>query len=207
MRNFANIFTSGLGLILLAAAFVMAQVAHEWDLLSVIPPGGTVPDTGPNNLLALYQSAFTAWVTVVLLVPVFVLVWFRNASTSAWRWWLAFWGVSWLTYIVHLCVSAFGFFGGDFDWMTRSSRVSAFWPSMVLALWWLMDVALAWRARIEGGWVKMQRVFVHFATFVLFFGGSTIKGELLTIKGLGLVMAAGMIIGGAVAFRRRKGTL
>ncbi|WP_339106803.1 hypothetical protein [Roseovarius rhodophyticola] len=90
------------------------------------------PDTDETTILALYQSAFTAWAALILLIPAYAYYLSQGAN----RGWLAFWTVSYLAYLVHLYVSAFLFFGGDFAWMTSSSRVSAFWPGMLLIPWW-----------------------------------------------------------------------
>ncbi len=155
------------------------------NLLSLIPPPTDanptpVADVSPDRVLSLYQSAFTAWAALLLLIPAYIFVWFRTHYTS----WLAFWAVSYLAYVIHLYVSAFWFFEGDFQAMTNSSRVSAFWPGMVILIWWGMDVAIGLR-RTHAKWVTVQRVIVHVLVFVLFVGGSAVKGETAMIQLMG----------------------
>ena len=177
------------GVALLALAFWVATVFESSGMLSTVPPATEANpnpqvDTDETTILALYQSAFTAWAALILLIPAYA---YYLAQGANWAW-LAFWTVSYLAYIVHLYVSAFLFFGGDFTWMTSSSRVSAFWPGMLLIPWWGLDIALAFKG-VTATWVRIQRGVLHLGTFVLFFGGSAIKGETMTIKALGLALA------------------
>lgn len=174
---------------LLGLAFWTATLFEGSHLLSLAPPATAADpnpqiDTHEGNVLALYQAAFTAWAAVFLLIPAYYAYLTKGAGAV----WLAFWTVSYLVYLVHLYVSAFLFFGGDFAWMTTSPRVSAFWPGMALIVWWSIDIALAvWR--IDALWVRVQRAVLHIGTFVLFFGGSAIKGETATIKLIGVAFA------------------
>jgi len=93
-----------------------------------------------------------------------------------------FWTTSYIAYIIHLAVSMFWFFEGDFSAMTSSTRVSAFWPGMVIVLWWGLDIALA---GTQAKWVTVQRVMIHVLVFVLFVGGSAVKGETALIQLMG----------------------
>ncbi len=190
---------------LVIAAFAAASTFQGANLLSLVPPPtdanpNPAPDVPPDRVLALYQSAFTAWVALILLIPAYVFVW----SKARYQSWLAFWTVSYLAYVIHLYVSAFWFFGGDFTAMTTSSRVSAFWPGMVVLVWWGVDVAVGFM-KAQGRWVTVQRVIVHVLVFVLFVGGSAVKGEGVLIQLLGwALLAAG--IGALIAYfmNRRK---
>jgi hypothetical protein len=178
-------------LAILSAAIIASFSTQSMGLLSLIPPDATEPDALGREL-SLGLSAFTAWATVVLLIPAYVAVWFRNRSARAWQLWLAFWAAGFVAYIVHLVISMFGFFGGDFAWMTSSTRVSAFWPGMALAIWWPIDLWLA--RRPETTPIAVQRVVLHIGAFVLFFGGSAVKGELGAIRLIGYVLLAATIL-------------
>jgi len=171
--------------VLLGAAFTAASVLQKANLLSLIPPPTDASpnpsaDVTPDRVLSLYQSAFTAWAALVLLVPAYIFVWFRTHYAK----WLAFWAVSYVAYVIHLYVSAFWFFEGDFAAMTTSSRVSAFWPGMAILVWWGVDVLIG-LAKMQGKWVTIQRVIVHVLVFVLFVGGSAVKGETALIQLMG----------------------
>lgn len=166
----------------MAAALIAAMMLKDTGSMSLIPPGGTAPDAEGREFW-LHLSAYSAWVTTLLLIPAYLFVLSADRAPD----WRAFWAAGYVAYLIHLAISAFGFFDGDFAWMTNSSRVSAFWPGMVLALWWGVDVLLSHRS---GGWVNIQRVAVHIMAFVLFFGGSTVMGELLTIKIIGYLLLA-----------------
>jgi hypothetical protein len=181
-----------LGAILVVAAFVFASGWQDSGLLSLTPPPtAAVPNPAPDvtldQALPLYQSAFTAWAVLILLIPAYATVWRRNKPTQS-HVWLAFWTVSWIAYIIHLYVSAFWFFGGDFAAMTASTRVSAFWLGMIIAVWWPFDIALALRGAADTGWVRLQRSLIHVLVLVLFVGGSAIKGELLSAKIIGAIL-------------------
>ncbi|WP_306116755.1 MULTISPECIES: hypothetical protein [unclassified Roseovarius] len=200
--NSANPLALGSLILLTMAAFGAAVLAQDSGWLSYVPPAtAAVPEPAPDvddrNALALYQSAFTAWAALVLLIPAY---WFY-LTKGAGRQWFAFWLVSFIAYLIHLYVSAFLFFGGDFTWMTTSSRVSAFWPGMALIIWWAVDLVIAWRG-MALRWFGIQRGVLHIATFVLFFGGSAIKGEMIAIKLLGAVFAIAVVL---ALFSKRRG--
>jgi len=171
--------------VFVAAAFIAASVLQSSDILSQIPPPtdanpNPAADVTPDRVLALYQSAFTAWAALLLLIPAYIFVWFRTHYAS----WLAFWAVSYAAYVIHLYVSAFWFFEGDFAAMTSSSRVSAFWPGMAILVWWGVDVLIG-LTKMQGKWVTIQRVIVHVLVLVLFVGGSAVKGETAVIQLMG----------------------
>lgn len=194
------------GLVLLTlAAFAAAYMAQGMGWLSFVPPATDAvpdpqPDTDASTALALYQSAFTAWAALILLLPAYWFYLTRGAD----RHWLALWAASYVAYLLHLYVSAFLFFGGDFAWMTSSSRVSAFWPGMALIVWWGIDIVLALRGA-DAEWIGFQRAILHLGTFVLFFGGSAIKGETATIKIIGFAFA-GVAMAGIIMAKRRRTT-
>jgi len=178
---------------LLLLAFLTAWRLQFSGLLSLSPPSSElVPDPNPDvqadAALGLYQAVFTAWAALALLIPTYVAFWFRNRSRRAWSMWLACWSAGAFVYIVHLGVSMFGSFGGDFGWMMSSTRVSAFWPGMIIAVWWPMDAILAVRYGESNGWIRTQRIAIHLIVFILFVGGSAAKGELLTVRLMGAVL-------------------
>ena len=184
--------------VLMVAAFVAAWLFEDHGLLSLVPPASAddpnpVPDVQDGEEIALYQAAFSAWAALVLLVPTYVCFWFRAASGRARALWLAFWTMGAVAYLVHLAVSMFGFFQGDFAWMTSSTRVSAFWPGMVVALWWPVDVALAYARGEDALWIRIQRVALHLVVLILFVGGSLGTGELGLARALGLVLLLGAL--------------
>ena len=55
-----------------------------------------------------------------------------------------------------------------------------------------------------GKWVTVQRVILHVATFVLFFGGSAVMGELSAVKLLGLLLFLAAIASGVLRWRARR---
>ncbi len=187
---------STVGLVCLGLTFLAIVAAWRLQasgLLSLSPPpSDAMPTPGPDvtagDALGLYQSAFTAWVALVLLIPAYTAFWFRNGSGLAWTVWLSCWSIGAVAYLVHLAVSMFGFFGGDFGWMTSTTRVSAFWPGMVIAIWWPLDAVLALTRGEKAGWIRVQRIAIHLIALILFVGGSAVKGELLTVRVIGTAL-------------------
>jgi hypothetical protein len=188
------------------AAFVGAEVFHGTDWLSRIPPAGPdtpspVADVPQAAVKTLYRSAYTAWAALVLMIPAFVYVWRRNSG--AWAPWQAWWTVSYIAFAIHMFWAMAIFFGGDFDAMQTSTRVSAFWPGIALLIWWGIDVVLSFLVR-ETALIRIQRIIVHLLAFVLMVGGSLVKGETLPIKALGLVLLLATLASGIAAYRARR---
>lgn len=189
---------------LIAAAFAGAAIFQDSGMLSLIPPPtqadpAPAADVTPDRILALYQSAFTAWAALILLIPAYIFVWFRTHYTK----WLAFWTTSYLAYAVHIYVSAFWFFEGNLETMTTSSRVSAFWPGMVILVWWGVDAAIGF-AKTRARWVTIQRAIIHVLVFALFVGGSAVKGETALIQLMGWALLGTGIGALVVSFLNRR---
>ena len=192
---------------LIIAAFVAAFALQDSGILSLTPPPtwdnlNPAPDVADGEALSLYASAFTAWAALILLIPVFGLVWNARRAPIDYARWLSFWTVSYLAYLIHLAVSMFWFFGGDFAAMTATSRVSAFWPGMAIVVLWAVDIVLA-RRFTDGTAMTVYRGVVHVLVFVLFFGGSTVTGELNTVKMIGFALLAAMVTGLTVWLREQ----
>ena len=71
----------------------------------------------------------------------------------------------------------------------------------VFAVWWVVDVLLAWFYRSDALWVRAQRVLVHLLAFILFFMGAAREGELAASRTLGWLLAAGVVISAVLALR------
>jgi hypothetical protein len=192
---------------LMALALVAAFSLQNSGILSLMPPAtwdnlDPAPDVAEGQAFSLYLSAFTAWVALILLIPVYALVWNARRAPLDYARWLSFWTVSYIGYLIHLAVSMFWFFGGDFAAMTSTSRVSAFWPGMAIIVLWGADIWLAQRFA-QGSWVTIYRAVVHILVFVLFFGGSTVTGELNTVKMIGFALLAAAVTGLTVWLREK----
>lgn len=199
MRNVNSIWQLAWGLMItfLALSLAAAFTLQDAGLLSLKPPvtwdvPQPVADVVAGDTLSLYASAFSAWVVLILLLPVYVFVWSAGNSERDCTVWLAFWTSSYVAYLVHLVISMFWFFGGDFSAMANSSRVSVFWPGMAIVLFWGADIWLALRG-VKSVWIF--RAIVHLLVIVLFIGESAIKGEQTSVKMLGMALLAAMITG------------
>ena len=74
----------------------------------------------------------------------------------------------------------------------------------VFAVWWCVDVLLAWTLRSEAVWVRAQRWGVHLLAFVLFFMGAAREGELAASRTLGWLLATGVVISAVLALRNHR---
>jgi hypothetical protein len=200
-----EMFIAGLFLALaLGGAFLAASLTGNDALFTLVPQGGGQPDVfQESQRVDLHRTFFTAWAALILLTPALCTFFFRRSSARAARYWLAFWTVSLLAFLVHFYWAVFVMFGNDWGRILQAkARVSAPVPDTIVTLWWGLDVLLAWLVRSENLWIRIQRVLVHLALFVLFFLGSAKEGELLLSKALGIAMAVAVLISFLIWIRR-----
>jgi len=184
------ITTLALAAALLGAAFLAAWLTRDTPLFSLLPPGGNVADIQPDQRQDLHRTFFTIWASLLLAMPALGLVWFNSSSKLAARGWLVFWSAAWLVFVVHFYWAVSVIFGNDWERIRHTARVSAPILDTVFAVWWTLDVCLAWLLSASPWWVRVQRAGVHLLAFVLFFMGAAREGELLTSRGLGWALAA-----------------
>jgi hypothetical protein len=194
-------------LVAVAAAYAGASATQTQDLFSLTPPpskgapAGTVVAPDTTSRLVLHRTAFTAWAALVLAAPALCAFLFRRTS----GWWLAFWTVGFAGFAVHVYWAVFMFFGGDWNRMMHSTRVSVPITDTLFTLWWGVDVLLAWMTVGEGKLIAVERWLVHLMAFILFFAGAALQGDLALSRALGwglLTAVAISVVAHAVAHRR-----
>jgi hypothetical protein len=187
--------------VVLGAAFGGAYATRNDALFSLSPP----PDKGTPNVIPeadvtqgerhdLHRTFFTAWAALLLVTPAICLFPFRNTSSTARGYWLAFWTAGLLAFAVHLYWAVIVIFDGDWSRITNTTRVSAAVIDTVFAIWWAVDVVLAWMLPRENRLMTIERAIVSLLALVLFVAGSVIEGEIWLSKALGLVMAGAVAI-------------
>lgn len=185
-------------IVLVSAAVIAGWFTVDMGLFSLQPPATDVDpyptaDVEPEDAVVLYQTVYTAWATMLLLIPAFTNFWHSSQSDAAAERWKNFWTVSLVAFYIHLYWAFAIFFEGSVALSTSSSRVAAFWPGMFVAVWWGVDVVLAWTISRRHRWVRVQRLLLHLAV-AAFFGVASIRdGEILTSKVLGIVMVLAVI--------------
>ena len=194
--------------LVLGGAFLAASLTQSREIFSLSPPAGGAPDISAERRIELHRTFFTAWAALVLVTPALCTFLFRRTSERAARYWLAFWTVSYIAFLVHFYWAVSVFFGNDWNRILHNNRmrVSAPIPDTIFAVWWGLDVLLAWlRRRSEALWIRIQRALIHLAAFVLFFLGSVKEGELNGRDGkpfwsvaLGLMMGVAVLISGLI---------
>lgn len=181
---------AGLALVgLLGLAFAAAYATRQLDIFSLLPPGGGTNDFDAAQRQDLHRTFFTIWAALALVTPALASFVWRRESAFLGGLWRAFWTVSLVAFAVHFYWAVGVMFGNDWSRILHTPRVSAPVLDTVFAVWWCVDVALAWGYRAEPGWVRVQRWLVHILAFILFFMGAAREGELLASRALGWSMA------------------
>lgn len=192
----------------LLAAFIAAQLsagAGTSDLHRLEATGTSNPAAYPypENSVIYYQTMFTAWATIVLLIPALTAFWFRDHSERAAEKWLLFWTVSYIAFLIHIFWAMFIYFEADFKWMINSPQVSAFWPDLFVGAWWGVDVLLAW-IKTEERWVRIQRITVHAIVLAFFVVASVYEGAFIMSKILGSALFLSAATSAVVAIVRKR---
>jgi len=190
--------------IVLGGAFAGAARTQHDPIFSLSPPKSTTPDLTEAQRLDLHRTFFTAWATILLLIPALCSFPFRRTSPPAAGWWLAFWTASFIAFAVHLYWAIWVIFGGDWSRITNTTRVSAPILDTVLAVWWALDVLLAWAIPRENRFIAIERTVVSLLAFVLFVAGSALEGEILLSKVLGFLLGGAVVISGIAWIARRR---
>lgn len=200
-------------LLALGGAFLAASLTQNSPVFSLSPPSREQaappnveePPLKESQRLDLHRTFFTAWAALLLTAPAFCTFLFRRSSPSAAGYWLAFWTVGLVAFLVHFYWAVAVIFGGDWEAIKKTARVSAAVPDTVFAAWWVLDVLLAWLLRSEGWPVRAQRLLVHLFGFALFFAGAALEGELVLSRAIGWALGAAVLLSAlAWAFRRLR---
>lgn len=192
----------------LAGCFVLvclagAQATGAVPIFSLSPPGGGPADVPEQLRVDLHMTFFTIWASLLLATPALVALPGVGMSTTAWRWWRITWTASLLVFLVHFYWAAVIIFGNDWTRILNTPRVSAPRLDTVFAVWWVIDVTLAWLLNHRVTWVRVQRWGVHLLAFVLFFMGAAREGELAFSRTLGWAMAV-VVAAGLLAWLLRR---
>ncbi len=159
--------------------------AHADDEL---PVGAALPYTEP-----LCRERFTLWAALLLVIPAFAFAILRRpAQTSSY--WLLFWTFGFLAYLVHWCwayavpgwTDWYAWLHGDAP--SHLTPGGMIWQGLtvVLALWWALDLVLAWAsvaAPLERGLLEIA-VFVYFLAACLF----QVGGGVSVLLGIALIL-------------------
>ncbi len=204
-----NKLAGALTIAAIAFAFLTAMITQDNGAMSLSPPptdGDPNPVPDIDNAKTLHTAAYTAWAALVLVVPAFIAFPFRKRSTRAANIWRPFWTGAYVAFLVHMLYSMGAFFGWDFDWMRNTSRVSAFWPGIIVLMWWPVDLVLAWSDATSRA-IDIQRLLLTIILFVLFVGGSAVTGEMLIIRIIGAALFIAMLATLALRYLRPEQNL
>lgn len=188
----ASLAFAGFSLLLVFAA---AWWTREMPLFSLSPPGAGPADFSVSQRQDLHITFFTIWASLLLATPALSLFPSMRRSAGAHQWWRIFWTSSLLLFAVHFYWATVVIFGNDWQRILHTPRVSAPRLDTFFALWWVLDVALAWTLRSGAWWLRAQRAGVHLLAFLLFFMGAAREGELAVSRALGWSMVVVVLAG------------
>jgi cytochrome P450 len=144
----------------------------------------------PN--LNLHRAIYSFWASTVLLIPAIYLYILHGKSAKKNNYWLLLWTFSFLAYLVHLFYDVFVVsssiketFAVDGTVMTASK--------LILALWWGLDICLAWFSNSSASWIQNQRIGVHIYVGLSFLVG-TLIGQQGFARILGIILAISILI-------------
>jgi len=151
---------------------------------------------------AYHLVIFTIWATIVLLTPALCFHVFSrsDAPNSYWR---AFWTFAYLALLAHIYWAVNGTCGGDLVTVFNSKvetpahpecLVEHPGPDFFLAVWWGLDVVLAWLVSDNIKWVRVERGAVHLLAFSMFFGAFVLASKAgIVAHLLGILMALAVV--------------
>lgn len=141
-----------------------------------------------SNNLNLYRTIYTIWATTILLNLALCFYIFRHVSRAAYNHWLLFWTFSYVAYLFHFYWAVFLVFGGIRETFAGQGAFIAT-TNFIITLWWGADVLLAWFAKSERKWIRIQRAAAHVFVFAAFVVTAIIlRGGL--VRWLGIILAA-----------------
>lgn len=153
----------------------------------------------------LQRTFFTAWSTMLVLLPVVVMFWRRRISARAAAVWRVYWTLGYVAYAVHLVWAVGLFFRFDLTRMLHSPEfVTVPRLGMVVTVWWGIDVFLAWRSPAEPRWLQAQRIVIHVLIVGLFIAGSLLEGSYAVSRVLGALLTAGVLAGIVARLRHSR---
>lgn len=188
-----------------AAVLIVLAFAAAWWWGDLPWPGagGMIPAADAATEHLQRQAAYLGWAAMAMLLPAFYAFWARNRSGRAARTWRSHWTLGCWIVVLHLAVSMAAASGGSLSGIVTGSRPAGVVPPLVVALWWLGDIALAARENDEGRLAMVQRVALGLAILALFATWTFRAGEPLAGKILSAALIAATVVAAQDAWTKR----
>lgn len=160
---------------------------------------------GSVRAAVLQRTFFTAWSTMLVLLPAVVTFWRRRQAARAAAVWRVYWTMGYVAYAIHLVWAVGLFFRFDLTRMLHSPEfVTVPRLGMVVTVWWGIDVLLAWRSPAEPRWLQAQRIVIHVLIVGLFIAGSLLEGSFAVSRAFGALLVAGVVAGIVARLRHSR---
>jgi len=116
--------------------------------------------------IVLGRAIYTIWETYLLATPALCLYILGLQQSKRYTYWLLFWTFAGLAYAMHVYWTFFGIFDGQIEKMFTKQGLAIAGTNVVITLWWMIDLALAWLINSNQGWIRVQRTGIQSLFFL-----------------------------------------
>src|ERR1700730_11761627 len=135
-------------------------------------------------------------VSIILLIPAIGAVILRRLHGPG-PGWLMFWTAANLAFLLHLYHGIHGVFADHWTWIFhdrpnldagKPARVTNPYGDTLIAVWWTLDVILAWTASNRLHWIRAERGILHLVLFVSALVSSIVLSSNSYVRGWGITL-------------------
>ncbi len=116
--------------------------------------------------IVLGRAIYTILETYLLATPALCLYILGLQQSKRYTYWLLFWTFAGLAYAMHVYWTFFGIFDGQIEKMFTKQGLAIAGTNVVITLWWMIDLALAWLINSNQGWIRVQRTGIQSLFFL-----------------------------------------
>ncbi len=144
----------------------------------------------PN--LTLYRANYSFLLSTVLLIPSLCLYILPQKSSTKHHYWLLLWTFGWLAYLVYGFYQYLAIAKGIPGVFAASGSVIVA-SQVLVALWWALDIALAWLSNSQASWIRVQRLGAYIYISLSFLIASLMGADKFSFW-LGIILAIAIVI-------------
>jgi hypothetical protein len=143
-----------------------------------------------------YATINAITVSIILLIPAIGAFILRRAHGPG-PGWLMFWTAANLAFLLHLYHGIHGVFADHWNWIFHDQpnldagkppRVTNPYGDALIAVWWTLDVIMAWTASNRPRWIRAERGILHLVLFVSALVSSIVLSSNGYVRGWGITL-------------------
>ena len=197
--------------VLVAAEFValwllIEQSSHEFVSSSAFPAIMEIDKAVDPDLLgelAMYQSVFSAWLALFLLVPALATFWIRNISEYAWHFWFAHWFVAGLAYLMQVFMNWWRVAATGTDNVLLAVQPEVIVVTSAFFVWWAIDLMFGLFGKASF-WIERQRTMLSVLLAVYVLIVFAVGGDIWVSNVLGWTAVSAFALSGLYVWRSTK---